>query len=62
MTPKQQLKNLIEQLPDEKGALIETLVKNLLKDNQLKPPRGKLGIKKPFDRKAFYDDIVADRY
>lgn len=62
MTPKQQLKNLIEQLPDEKAALIETFLKNLLKENQLKPPRGKLGLKKPFDRKAFYDYILADRY
>jgi len=62
MTAKQQLKNLIEQLPDEKAALIETFLKNLLKGNQLKPPKGKLGLKKPFNRKPFYDDILADRY
>ena len=62
MTPKQQLKNLIEQLTDEKAALIETFLKNLLKENQLKPPRGKLGLKKLFDRRAFYDGILADRY
>jgi len=29
ITPKQQLKNLIEQLPDEKAALIETIIKIL---------------------------------
>lgn len=62
MTPKQQLKKLIEQLPDEKAALIETFLKNLLKERELKPPRGKLGLKKPFERKAFYNDIMADRY
>jgi hypothetical protein len=62
MTPKQQLKNLIEQLPDEKTALIETFLKNLLREDQLKPPRGKLGLKKPFDRKVFYNDILVDRY
>ena len=62
MTPKQQLKNLIEQLPNEKAALIETFLQNLLKENQLKPPEGKLGLKKPFDRKVFYNDILVDRY
>ena len=52
MTPKQQLKKLIEQLPDEKAALIEYFIKNLLKERKLKPPSGKLGLKKPFKRNS----------
>jgi len=62
MTPKEQLKNLLDQIPDERAPLIETFLRNLLGEKEIKPPKGKLGLKKPFDRKAFYDDALADRY
>jgi len=62
MTHKEQLKSLIECIPDEKAPLIEAFLRNLLGEKGLKPPKGKLGLKKPFDRKTFYDDALADRY
>ena len=62
MTPKEQLKNLLDQIPDEKAPLIETFLRNLLGEKEIRPPKGKLGLKKPFDRKAFYDDVLVDRY
>jgi hypothetical protein len=62
MTPKQQLKNLIERLPEEKVILAQAFLKNLLKEKELKPPKGKLGIKERLNRKALYDDILAHRY
>lgn len=62
MTPKEQLKNLLDQIPDEKAPLIETFLRNLLGEKEIRPPKGKLGLKKPFDRKAFYDDALVDRY
>lgn len=62
MTPKEQLKKLVDHIPDEKATLIETFLKNLLGEKEMMPPKGKLGIKQPFDRKAFYDDALADRY
>jgi SOS response regulatory protein OraA/RecX len=62
MTPKQQLKNLIERLPEEKVILVQAFLKNLLKEKELKPPKGKLGIKERLNRKGLYDDILAHRY
>jgi len=62
MTHKEKLKNLLEHVPDEKAPLIETFLRNLLGVKELKPPKGRLGLKKPFDRKAFYDDTLVDRY
>ena len=62
MTHKEQLKNLVEQIPDEKVPLIEAFLRNLLGEKEIRPPKGKLGLKKPFDRKAFYDDALVDRY
>jgi hypothetical protein len=62
MTPKQQLKNLIERLPEEKVILAQAFLKNLLKGKGLKPPKGRLGIKERLNRKALYDDILAHRY
>lgn len=62
MTHKKQLKNLLEHVPEEKGHLIETFIRNLLGVKELNPPKGRLGLKKPFDRKAFYDDTLVDRY
>jgi hypothetical protein len=62
MTPKEQLKHLLDQIPDEKAPLIETFLRNLLGERQIKPPKGNLGLKETFDRKALYDDALADRY
>ena len=62
MTHKEQLKNLVEQIPDEKVPLIEAFLRNLLGEKEIRPPKGKLGLKKPFDRKAFYDNALVDRY
>jgi len=62
MTPKEQLKKLVDQIPDEKTTLIETFLRNLLGEKEIMPPKGKLGLKEVFDRKAFYDDAMADRY
>ncbi len=62
MAPKEQLKHLVDQIPEEKAPLIEAFLRNLLGEKEMKPPKGKLGLKKPFDRKAFYDDALADRY
>lgn len=62
MTHKEHLKNLIERIPDEKAPLIEAFLRNLLGEKGIRPPKGKLGLKKPFDRKAFYEDALADRY
>lgn len=62
MAPKEQLKHLVDQIPEEKAPLIEAFLRNLLGEKEMKPPKGKLGLKKPFDRKAFYNDALADRY
>jgi len=62
MTPKEQLKRLLDQIPDEKAPLIETFLRNLLGERQIKPPKGNLGLKETFNRKVFYDDALADRY
>jgi hypothetical protein len=62
MTPKEQLKKLVDQIPDEKATLVETFLRNLLREKEIMPPKGKLGLKEAFDRKAFYDDALADRY
>jgi|APFre7841882590_1041340.scaffolds.fasta_scaffold629658_1 hypothetical protein len=62
MTPKEQLKHLLDQIPDEKAPLIETFLRNLLGEKEIKPPKGKLGLKETFNRKALYDDALADRY
>ena len=62
MTLKEQLKHLVDQIPDEKAPLIETFLRNLLGAKDIKPPKGKLGLKGTFNRKALYDDALADRY
>ena len=62
MTPKEQLKHLVDQIPDEKAPLIESFLRNLLGEKDMKLPKGRLGLKETFDRKAFYDDALADRY
>ncbi len=62
MTRKEKLKNMIDQLPDEKINLIEPLVKGLLQKKRIPFPKGKLGIKKQFSRETLYDEIMADRY
>lgn len=58
MTPKEQLKHLVDQIPEEKAPLIETFLRNLLGEKEIRPPKGKLGLKKHFDRKAFYDEAL----
>jgi hypothetical protein len=60
--PKEQLKHLLDQIPDEKAPLIETFLRNLLGEKEIKPPKGKLGLKGTFNRKSLYDDALADRY
>ncbi len=62
MTRKEKLKNMIDQLPDEKINLIEPLVQGLLQKKKVPFPKGKLGIKRPFKRENLYDDILANRY
>lgn len=59
MTKKEELKNLIENLPDEKIAILELFLNNLLKEIN-KPPKGNLGLKKPFNRATLYDEFLAD--
>lgn len=62
MTKKEQLKNLIEDLPDDKIRIIEVFLNNLVKENPIKPPKGNLGLKKPFSRADFYDELLVDRH
>ena len=62
MTTKERLKVFIEQLPQEQAAIIEKMLKGALRDGKPKPPAGKLGLKKDFDRKSLYDEILAGRY
>ena len=62
MKTKEQLKGLIDQLPEDKVPLIENFINSLLFQKTIEPPKGDLGIKKPFSRGDLYDEIVADRY
>jgi hypothetical protein len=63
MITKEQLKSLIDQLPEDKVPFIENFINSLLlKNERVKPPTGKLGLKEPFNRGDLYDEILADRY
>lgn len=62
MITKEQLKGLIDQLPEDKVPLIEKFIHNLIFEATTKPPTGKLGFKKSFNRSDLYDEILADRY
>ncbi|MDZ7290985.1 MAG: hypothetical protein ONB44_12410 [candidate division KSB1 bacterium] len=62
MTTKDRLRIVIDQLPKEQVALLEKMLKGVLNDGRPKPPTGKLGLKKNFDRKHLYDELLADRY
>lgn len=61
MSQKEKFKHLIDQLPDERITLIETMLKPLLQAEEPMPPTGKLELKGPFDRETLYEDILADR-
>ena len=62
MITKEKLKVLIDQLPEDKVPLIENFINSLLFQKTIEPPKGDLGIKKPFNRSDLYDEILADRY
>ena len=62
MTTKERIKQHIDQLPEDKLKLIETLIAQLAADSQKAFPTGKLGLKEPFNRGAIYDDYLANRY
>ncbi|NIA31005.1 MAG: hypothetical protein GWP06_13965 [Actinobacteria bacterium] len=62
MTKKEKLKNIIDQLPEDKINLIEPLLNDLLQKKREPFPKGKLGIKKLLNREILYDEIMADRY
>ncbi len=59
---KQQIKDLLDQLSEDKVALLEKLLSNLLKHENNEPPKGNLGLKRNFDRDSLYDEILATRY
>ena len=62
MTNREKLKNLIDQLPEERINLIEPFLKNLLNANKQDIPTGNLGLKKPFNRENLHDNILTNRY
>ena len=61
MTVKEELKTLVDQLPETKAKLVATWVRSVLQERRHKPPKGRLGLKRPFDREELYDDVLADR-
>ncbi|MCD4663919.1 MAG: hypothetical protein K8R68_01535 [Bacteroidales bacterium] len=62
MTNREKLKNLIDQLPEERINLIEPFLMNFVNGNKQDIPTGNLGLKKPFNRESLYDHILANRY
>lgn len=62
MTTKEKLKNLIDQLPEEKLNLIEPFLRILSKENKPVLPKGNLGLKESFNRASLYEEILANRY
>ncbi len=62
MTQKQKIKKMVEQLPDEKAALVEKMIETILTSPTNEPPSVELGLKKEFHRGEFYDELMADRH
>ncbi|MDW7680971.1 MAG: hypothetical protein SCK70_10425 [bacterium] len=62
MTAKERLKKMIDDLPDDQLKFIDQVLKNLLNQKNILPPKGDLGLKKTLNREDIYDDILADRH
>lgn len=61
MTGKEELKVLVDRLPEERAKWMVPWVKSMVQKGRRRPPTGRLGLKRPFDRKELYDDVLADR-
>jgi hypothetical protein len=61
MTAKEELKVLVDRLPEERVQWIVPWVRSMVQGGKHTPPKGNLGLKKPFDRMELYSDVLADR-
>ncbi len=57
MNEKEKLKKMIDDLPDDQLQFIDQVLKTLLNQKNILPPKGDLGLKKTLNREEIYDDI-----
>jgi len=62
MVTKEQIKNLVDQIPEEKLEFVEPILRNLLAKPKMAMPKGNLGLKEQINRETIYDDVLAHRY
>ena len=61
MTAKEELKVLVDRLPEERLQWIVSWLRSMVQGGKHIPPKGNLGLRKPFDRAELYGDVLADR-
>ena len=58
MSTKELIKELIDQIPDEKNESIESLLRGLLVKSPIELPKANLGLKEQINRESIYDDVI----
>lgn len=60
MSLKKKIIQAIDSLSEEQQQALLRWIQALRKD-RIKPPTGKLGLKKPFRREELYEDVISHR-
>ena len=61
MTVKEELRALVDQLPEEKAKRMVTWLRSMVQEGKRTPPKGKLGLRGPLDREDLYSDLLSHR-